>query len=196
MITPLLMTIALGSQIAQMIPAIAQFRIESFKEYPYLYAGTLEREYEYLELYKNNKHALAIYRIESKQEVVVIGAPLVAVFPEVKPIFESAQLDANSFYFMEEATFTIEDDRLLSEMVAMVETKIKKWGYENLRLLTIREEENHPLKPVNYQSIELLLEKIGFVQTTLAIPTSYATICDDDVVEQREHEFIFWTKKV
>ena len=195
MVMPMLMTMLVGGQIAEMIPTIAQLRITSFKGYPYLYNGTLESEYEYLETYKNNEHALVVYGDDPRKGLMQ-GAPLTAIFPSATPIFEAAQLNPEYFYYCEEIILPLDKMTLILQMFAAVEDQAKKWGYKNVCLITHKGQENHSLKPDNYQSVEPLFEKIGFIKTHLSMQDTYSTFCQDGSVQQREHEFVFWIKKL
>ncbi len=193
MVIPILLTVLLGNQITDIIPTIAKLRIKSFKGYPYLYNGTLESELEYLELYKNNEHALVVQESESAETVMLIGAPLIDIFPEAKTIFESAQYNADECYYAEEVVLPLANMPLILEAF---EAQVIKWNYKNLCLITVKEEENHPLKPENYQSIEPLFEELGFSKTDLSISAAYSTFCAGGSVQQRGHEFVFWIKKL
>jgi hypothetical protein len=48
----LLLQIFLAPQLDFLIDTIGQLRLETYKDYPYFYYGTLELEREYLQLYK------------------------------------------------------------------------------------------------------------------------------------------------
>ncbi len=65
-----------GQEIISVLPFIAQQRIAAFREYPYLYLGTMETESPYLVLYSGWKDtAVALAYLDDKPVGLLTGMP-------------------------------------------------------------------------------------------------------------------------
>src|SRR5574337_1151454 len=92
-----------GKDILPFIPALAALRISVFKEYPYLYEGTLEYEYDYLNTYVKCPESVIIIAREGDN---IIGAssaiPLQFETIEFQQPFLDNNIDIKDvFYFGE-----------------------------------------------------------------------------------------------
>lgn len=92
-----------GKEILTVADDFAQLRISVFREFPYLYDGSVEYEKEYIQTYSNAKDALLFAVYKNAQ---MIGAttciPLKEETEEVKEPFIKAGFDVDTiFYFGE-----------------------------------------------------------------------------------------------
>src|SRR5262245_61817705 len=86
-----------GIALTPWLDALGRLRITVFREYPYLYDGTLAYEREYLQTYVNSAHSLVVLVTDERDEVV--GAttciPLRDEGPEFQKPFVEAGWDVN-----------------------------------------------------------------------------------------------------
>ena len=88
------MQIIRGPHIARHIEELGRFRINVFREYPYLYEGTLDYERKYLSRYCKDDESILVLR---KDEQGILGActaiPLKSEDPEFISPFADEQPD-------------------------------------------------------------------------------------------------------
>lgn len=92
-----------GEQRATALPALARLRIAVFREWPYLYDGTLDHEKDYLARFSAAGDAIVVAAFDGGEIVgAATAAPLAAHTREFVPLFESRGFDpARIFYFGE-----------------------------------------------------------------------------------------------
>ena len=92
-----------GEQLLPHLEDIARLRIQVFKDWPYLYQGSLDYERDYLAAYANTPNAVCV--IARAGDAVVgasTGLPLLDDGPAFRKPFEQAGIDpAQVFYFGE-----------------------------------------------------------------------------------------------
>jgi GNAT superfamily N-acetyltransferase len=92
-----------GEGLERYIPDLARLRIEVFREFPYLYDGTLDHEREYLRTYAGVPDSVIVLAIDGERVVgASTGLPMEAETDEVKrPFLEQRYEPAAIFYFGE-----------------------------------------------------------------------------------------------
>lgn len=92
-----------GAQILPLKQGLAELRIQTFREYPYLYNGNLAYEQQYLNGYANSKQKLLVAVLDDDKLVGASTAmPLLQAEPEFIEPFKQIELDLTSiFYFGE-----------------------------------------------------------------------------------------------
>jgi GNAT superfamily N-acetyltransferase len=96
-------TIVTGGGILPFIADAARLRISVFREYPYLYDGTLEYEQKYLRTYSESPGSVFVVARDGDQVVgISTGMPLAQETDEVQQPFRAAGLPVEEvFYFGE-----------------------------------------------------------------------------------------------
>src|SRR5690606_7457968 len=92
-----------GENITSYLKDIAQLRIDVFREFPYLYDGTLEYEMKYLQAYINSPRSL-IFLIQEGDRVIGATTALPLKDAEVefhKPFKKNGMALEDIFYFGE-----------------------------------------------------------------------------------------------
>lgn len=92
-----------GRDIAQHLEDIAALRIEVFREWPYLYQGSMSYEQDYLSTYTDSPDAIAVLALTGKSVVgAATGLPLAHETDEFKrPFIEHGFDPAEVFYCAE-----------------------------------------------------------------------------------------------
>lgn len=196
MLLSLLLTFFVGAQVTEMIPLIEQLRISNFKNYPYLYSGTIENEAQHSEIYRNNEEAIVVQATVNQEiQALVMGTPvstLATIFPDIESLLKSENFNPQEFYYLEEAIL-VNDINTMQKVCAVIEEHARTLHYKHICFVNVAEEPS-VLKPENYQSLNPLFEQLGFVKTELTIPVSWPTLCGDSIVETKEHSLILWIK--
>jgi GNAT superfamily N-acetyltransferase len=182
-----------GSAIRPFISDIARLRISVFREFPYLYDGNYEYEQQYLSKFSQNPNALIAVAFNSEK---VIGAFTGLPMRDEDPSILAAiplENQSSSFY--------------LSEVVLLKEYRKRGIGihlfktfedfilqlneYNRIYFASIIRPENHPLKPTDYKSADLLWAQNGYIKTATTCFLSWKEINE---AEPSQKELAIWEK--
>jgi GNAT superfamily N-acetyltransferase len=159
-----------GSALQSALPALARLRIQVFREWPYLYDGTLEYEQKYLGHFATARDALIVV-VRAGDEIVggSTAAPLRGHTEEFVPLFDAHGFDPDRiFYFGESVLLPEYRGRGLGhaffdhrEMHARV-CAGAKGAYSLTTFCAVIRPDDHPLKPQGYRPLDAFWEKRGY----------------------------------
>lgn len=187
-----------GEQIAAIIPELAKLRIAVFKDFPYLYEGSLEYEESYLQKYIHSKDA-AIVSVRSAG--LLVGAstciPLADESEEVKKPFLGFSLPIESIFYFGESVLLPEyrGMGLSHYFFDQREQHAKNLGtYQMCCFCAVNRTEDHPMRPAHYRPLDSFWEKRGFVKnSSLVFDMSWPDVGEEiSTVKQ----LTFWTKHI
>lgn len=155
-----------GSGIAAVFDDLARLRIAVFRDFPYLYAGTVSYEKAYLQTYADAARAFLFAVYDGDQ---MIGAttciPLADETEEVqKPFLEAGYEMAKVFYFGESILLPAYrglglGHRFFDER----EAHVAGFGtYSMTCFCAVQRPADHPLKPAGYQPLDPFWIKRGY----------------------------------
>lgn len=152
-----------GIDIEKYIDELGRFRIEIFREYPYLYEGDLDYERRYLSRYLRNDESILAVMNDDKG---IIGActamPLRDEDQEFKRPF--AKENVNEIFYICEIMIRADSrgkglgSELLSSCISLIDVS----KYKKICLYTVDRDPNHPPRPEKYRSPDSLWRKLGF----------------------------------
>ncbi|MFN8283713.1 MAG: hypothetical protein U0U67_10890 [Chitinophagales bacterium] len=187
-----------GKEILTVADDFAQLRISVFREFPYLYDGSVEYEKEYIQTYSNAKDALLFAVYKNAQ---MIGAttciPLKEETEEVKEPFIKAGFDVDTIFYFGESLILKEyrglgfGHRFFDER----EAHAKSFGrYNTTAFCAVNREDDHPLKPNDYRTNDAFWVKRGYQK-------SIDLICRMEWLDIQQSvptykELTFWTKEI
>jgi GNAT superfamily N-acetyltransferase len=92
-----------GTALHQAIPDLARLRIEVFRDWPYLYDGTLDHEQSYIRRFSESAGAVIVVAVDGDVTVgAATAAPLAGQSPDITAPFQTRGYDVSSiFYFGE-----------------------------------------------------------------------------------------------
>jgi GNAT superfamily N-acetyltransferase len=186
-----------GAEAKKYIDDIADMRITMFKEYPYLYDGSIEYEREYLETYFKSENALVLL-VFNKDKVVGFSniIPLSEEMAELKKPFENNNLDVKDYLYIGEVMLKkpYRGKGLLRNFFEHHENYAKEKGYSNLTFITSKRPENHPMKPKDYRDLGPIWQHFGYnLDERLIAKMSWKQV---DTGKEEENNLSFWVKKV
>ncbi len=174
-----------GAEIAAIFEGLAQLRITVFREFPYLYEGSVAYEKGYLETYANAPRALLIAVFDGES---LIGAttclPLCNETDDVQAPFIRAEFDLDTvFYFGESLLLPAYrgigiGHRFFDER----EAHARQFGtYRFTCFCAVQRPDNHPLRPADYRPLDGFWQQRGYqlaptLQTTFSWPDLGETI--------------------
>ena len=189
------MKVIRGKDIEKYIDQLGLFRIEIFREYPYLYKGNLERERKYLSRYSFSSEGILILMLDDLGILgTCMGLPLKDEDEEFIEPFRGSALD-KIFYIGE--VMIRKDSRgkrlgkeLMLKMLSLIDCK----KYTKVCLYTVERESDHPLKTEVYGSSDTLWEELGFKKD----PKCLAHYSWRDVGEKEEtsKRMNVWVKEI
>ncbi len=155
-----------GPAILPHLSDIARLRIRVFREFPYLYDGSVEYEQSYLESYASATRGVCVLALD---DGVVVGASTGLPLEEADEAFQQPFLDggfelASVFYFGESVLEKSHrgqgiGHRFFDER----ETHAAQLGFPITTFCAVERPDDHPLKPADYRSNEAFWAKRGYV---------------------------------
>lgn len=191
-----------GHGIHKHLDMVADFRIQNFRSFPYLYAGSHEYEKEYLQGYAHEPKSLFVRAYDSHARVVGISTalPLLSsssIVHGADEIFRRANLDPARYYYFGEIIVS-EQHRgqgLARRIFEMQEKFARVLGYTHICFLTVVRESDHPSRPENYIDSDEVWTGFGFKRTNMVTIYDWPTYTSNGVKDE-SHLLVFWTKKI
>lgn len=187
-----------GPEIASVVEDLGKLRIAVFRDYPYLYEGTLDYEKEYLQIYTQAPRSF-LFAVYDGAEMV--GAttciPLADETSDVRLPFEKAGFDINSiFYFGESILLPAYrglglGHRFFDEREAHA---LSFGSYQMTCFCAVERAENHPLKPLGYRPNDVFWTKRGYrkepaLQSTFEWP-------DIGQTQSTPKKMVYWCRQL
>ncbi len=185
-----------GAELAPHLDALGELRIAVFHEYPYLYAGTLEHEREYLSTYLQSSGSLVVLVFDDDR---VVGAttclPMIDEGPEFQAAFVQAGYDlATLCYFGESILLpAYRGQGIGKEFFVRREAHVRKLGLKLSTFCAVDRPAEHPLRPLGYRPLDDFWRSQGYVKR----PELQATFVWQEIGEETESPktLTFWTKE-
>lgn len=187
--------LAIGLEIAELIPQLGRLRIAVFHDFPYLYQGSLDYEQKYLQIYTRNPLSIAFAIFDGEELVgVTTGMPLIAESKEIQQPFLDRGLDINEiFYFGESILLPAYRGQGIGHLFFDVREKhALENGFKVTAFCSVIRPENHPLRPVDYRPYNDFWKKRGYVEQDYCCHMYWL---DRDETEETEKKLLFWTKE-
>lgn len=155
-----------GSEFRAAFDGLAALRIAVFRDFPYLYEGSIDYEKTYLETYARSDRSLLFAVYDQGQ---MIGAttciPLQDETPEVQAPFRQAGYALDTvFYFGESLLLPAYRGRGLGHRF-FDEREAHARQFDQYRLTcfcAVERPDNHPLRPANYRPLNAFWHKRGY----------------------------------
>jgi GNAT superfamily N-acetyltransferase len=158
-----------GKDLEPYLNDVIRLRLEVFREYPYLYEGTEEEEYEYIsDSYMQFPESLVVLLYEDHRIVgIATGKPLKKVKANIQsPLSQASYPIDDTFYLGELVLEKAYRGKMLGQQLYQsFENYVKK--HTNYRLITFSEVErppSDPLRPAGYISNENFWKAQEFVK--------------------------------
>jgi GNAT superfamily N-acetyltransferase len=187
----------IGTEIAPAIAALADLRISVFRDWPYLYDGSLEYEAQYLRTYQQCPQSLIVLVKDAGRVVGASSAlPLSAETAEFQqPFLEHFDL-TKMFYLAESVLLPEYRGRGLGvELFKRREAHAQRLGgFTHATFCAVERPNDHPLRPANDVPLDAFWQKRGYARHP-ELQTEYTW---QDVGETLEtpKTMTFWLKSL
>jgi GNAT superfamily N-acetyltransferase len=186
---------ATGADIARYLDALAALRIAVFREYPYLYEGSLAYEHDYLASYAGSPASLVVVACDGDR---VVGAstalPLTLHSDDVVPPLARAGFDPGDVYYFGESVLepAYRGRGLGSRFFEERERGARELGFAIAAFCAVERPADHPRRPPGYQPPGALWRRHGFERR----PDIVGTFAWRDVGETEDtaKPMVFWIK--
>ncbi|WP_067335266.1 GNAT family N-acetyltransferase [Stappia indica] len=155
-----------GKEIGNALDDLAALRVKVFREWPYLYEGSLDYERTYLRRYAQGKGAVVVGALAGKEIVgAATGQPLGEEVSEFRDPFEVAGFDpATIFYFAE----SVLDPRFRGQGLGhgffdAREAHARALGFDRAAFCAVIRPMDHPARPKDYSPLEPFWRKRGYL---------------------------------
>ena len=179
------------------ISELARLRMTIFRDFPYLYEGSLEYEEKYLSIYTASPDSfLAIVFDEDKVVGATTAIPLLQETEEFKqPFIEHGYDLSKIFYFGESLLYPqYRGQGIGVKFFEEREKQAKIYGATLAAFCAVERPEDHPLQPPGYQPLHSFWRKRGFERKP-DLQTMYFWKDVGDEVETPK-PMIFWLKQL
>jgi GNAT superfamily N-acetyltransferase len=185
-----------GEEIRSILPDLARLRIIVFRDWPYLYDGTLEYEEKYLSKFAAAKGAVVITAYDGTEMVgASTGAPMVEHADEFGEPFKKAGYDISKIFYCGESVL-LKSHRghgLGHAFFDGREAQAKKLGgFTHSTFCRVIRSDDHPLKPADYAPLDPFWRKRGYAPVDGIVATYDWK--DVDQPGETRHSMQFWMK--
>jgi GNAT superfamily N-acetyltransferase len=185
-----------GEEMKSVLPDLARLRIIVFRDWPYLYDGTIEYEQQYLAKLAAAKGAVCVIARDGDEIVgASTAAPMIEHADEFAEPFQKAGFDLNDIFYCGESVL-LKSHRgygLGNTFFDHREAHAKKLGgFTHSTFCRVVRPDDHLLKPKDYRALDAFWAKRGYAPRD-GIAANYRWK-DIDQTEEVDHRMQFWMK--
>jgi GNAT superfamily N-acetyltransferase len=185
----------IGPEIAPYLNDVAALRIEVFREFPYLYEGSVEYEMRYLQDYANCEQAILVIALYGEQVVgASTGLPMqFASESFAAPMVSEGYKIDQLFYFAESVVQLAHRGNGIGVQFFNERERFAK-SLPNIThscFCAVVRSDDHPLKPELYRSNHSLWQRMGYRQLNAHAQFKWQDINES---EESEKSLTFWSK--
>ena len=190
-------TSSFGADAADTLAAVAALRITVFREFPYLYEGSLAYEEKYLASYTASpQHVVVVARDGDTVIGAATAMPLTAHTDDVAPPLAAAGYDpARVYYFGESVLLPAYRGRGLGNaFFDHREAAARRFGFTTATFCAVARPADHPARPAGYIPHDAFWTKRGFTRRD-ELRTTFSWLDVGDAHDTAK-EMVFWTKEL
>ena len=155
-----------GTGLGPWLDGLGELRIRVFREYPYLYDGSLEYERAYLMTYQESRGALVVLVTDAADKVVAATTcvPLSGAGAEFREPFDRAGIDVSKVLYLGESLALPEwrGKGFGKLFFDLREAHAERLGLEMTAFCAVDRASDHPLRPAGYRPLDGFWESRGY----------------------------------
>ena len=187
-----------GGDIYGVLPDLARLRITVFRDWPYLYDGTLDYEEAYLAKFAAAKGAVVICAYDGTNMVgASTAAPMIEHAEEFGEPFKNAGYDLGKIFYCGESVL-LKSHRGYGLGHAFFDGReaqaARLGGFTHSTFCRVVRPDDHPLKPADYAPLDPFWAKRGYAQVAGLVATYDWK--DLDQPGETTHQMQFWMKQL
>lgn len=162
------MAARLAAKLEPWLDRLGELRIRVFREFPYLYEGSLEHERDYLRTYMNTPQSLVVLVTRGAGELVGASTCLPLAQEETmfqEPFLREGHEISKICYFGESLLLPEFRGRGLGkEFFRLREAHARALGMTCCAFCAVNRPDHHPLRPPGYRPLDAFWKSQGFVK--------------------------------
>ena len=154
-----------GADIATQLIPLAHLRIQVFREYPYLYDGSLDYEQAYLQRYLSSPRSIAVLAWDNDLLIgASTGMPLVDEVDEFQQPFSDTQWPMPELFYCAESVLLPEyrGRGIYRDFFHLREQHAIALACNQSVFCAVVRPQNHPLRPQDYKSLDDVWQRFGY----------------------------------
>ena len=184
-----------GDAVAAALDDLARLRIDVFADWPYLYAGSLDYERNYVATYRDAQNAILVAAKDGDRIVgAATGTPMEDHASDFAAPFAATGIPLTDIFYCAESVL-LPDYRGQGAghvFFDMREAKAKALGRRYVAFCSVMRPEDHPARPADYRPLDGFWRKRGYEKLDGVIARFKWT--DHGDAEQTEKPLQFWMK--
>lgn len=184
-----------GDAVAAALDDLARLRIDVFADWPYLYAGSLDYERDYVATYRDAQNAILVAAKDGDRIVgAATGTPMEDHASDFAAPFAETGIPLTDIFYCAESVL-LPDYRGQGAghvFFDMREAKAKALGRRYVAFCSVMRPEDHPARPADYRPLDGFWRKRGYEKLDGVIARFKWT--DHGDAEQTEKPLLFWMK--
>jgi GNAT superfamily N-acetyltransferase len=183
-----------GAEVPAVLSAVAALRIAVFREFPYLYDGSLAYEEEYLAAYAASPQCLVAVARDGDQIVGAATAMPLTLAEDAAAPFAAAGHDLGRIYYFGESVLlpAYRGRGLGHQFFDHREAAARRFGFDVAAFCAVVRPDGHPARPPAYVPHDAFWIKRGFTRRPeLVAHFSWLDLGD---AEETQKPLVFWTK--
>jgi GNAT superfamily N-acetyltransferase len=186
-----------GAELERHLDGVARLRISVFRDWPYLYDGSLDYEREYLATYRDNPGALLVGAFDEGELVGASTSTLMEDHAEefAAPFRDFAVPMSDILYGAESVLLPAwRGQGIGHRFFDLREDHARAMGRGHIAFCSVLRPDNHPLRPASYRTNDAFWQGRGYAP----LPGMVAEFSWKDVGEEAETKkpLQFWMRKV
>ncbi len=154
-----------GEDLNLALPELAKLRIQVFRDWPYLYDGSMDYEKQYLARYAETEGAVIVGAYDGDSLVgAATGEPLEEEVIQFRGPFEDKGLNPKEIFYLAEAVLdpAYRGQGIGHRFYDEREAHAKALGFSTTAFCAVIRPDNHPLKPDEYSPLDSFWRKRGY----------------------------------
>lgn len=183
-----------GREILPYLDAAARLRMTVFREFPYLYEGSLGNEKEYLASYAQCDQAFFALLIDADQAVgISTGLPMIDADPAFQDPFHSFSRPKEEIFYLGESCLlpSYRGKGWGHAFFDAREAYAQELGATMTTFCSVVRSETHPHRPPQARQHDKFWRKRGYQPTTMKAELTWPQI---DSPEPVRNQLVFWTR--
>ncbi|VDC27080.1 GNAT family N-acetyltransferase [Pseudogemmobacter humi] len=186
-----------GPELEAALDDMARLRITVFRDWPYLYHGTLDYERNYLQTYRDSPGAMLVAAIDDGR---IVGASTSAPMEDhaaefAEPLRETGLALEKILYGAESVLLPEYRGRGVGhKFFDLREEHARALGRSHVAFCSVMRPADHPLRPESYRGNDVFWTKRGYAPLPGAI--AHFTWQDVDQQQETEKPLQFWIRRL
>jgi GNAT superfamily N-acetyltransferase len=154
-----------GNAFQRALPALARLRITVFKDWPYLYDGTLDYEQGYLAKFAASEEAVIVAAFDTDEIIgAATGSPMIDHADEFAEPFKVNGYDIERIFYFGESVLLkgYRGKGIGHAFFDHREAHARRLGYRQTAFCGVVRPPDHPLKPKDYVPLDAFWMKRGY----------------------------------